>query len=242
MNISKLDQKDPDELSLEQIEKLIDHHWKQSKVAEPKDRLKILKRASFLAICAFKTRELTPKQLKKYIKILDKTSKKRSFAGPTRKQLSKMRARLNQINTKTDYEIIKSKKGAISTETATIMICDAEDDINIENPSEKALRNLQKEEQARFIFTQGDGKFDIEIRFVSGKEPVLEISEYDNVIEAGEESHLEVDSNKILVKDLYQKGSQLVMKITKGKYSVRDFFIDKKEAFLGYIIVLTKNS
>lgn len=229
--------------SLDDLDALVQLCWEQAKTEDIRAKIKTLKKGTHYAVRAFEKGTPTQNQLKFCMVVIRQAVKYHSFPQEYLKHLSEIIAKWLEMTGNGTAIILKEVTGIVAIESGILMICDANVVIGLTDVSSASLSSQMKNGKALFIDTGGDGTFDVKIRLIEGKEPVLQANEYKSVSKSTETIVVNAPSGEIFANDLgAQPGKErgLTLKVEPGQYKIAAHLIDKPEKFYGYTVVLCK--
>jgi len=195
-----------------------------------RDRIKIVKKAAYYAVCAFKFGETNPDKLKIFISILDDVVKIHTFPGEFARDKTKIIKKLKELGGGKKTSVLKEIKGKVQVESGMVGVGDSSFNINFKDYKETEFVEIIKKGEYLFFRTGGDGDFGAKLRFVTGDEPI---------------AHINFPSGKVRLSDLHHKddeGNGLTMEVEPGVYKVAVYTYDVPEKYFGFITVMSKTT
>jgi len=217
------------------------YYWELFETAGARDRIKIVKKAAYYAVCAFKFGETNPDKLKIFISILDDVVKIHTFPGEFARDKTKIIKKLKELGGGKKTSVLKEIKGKVQVESGMVGVGDSSFNINFKDYKETEFVEIIKKGEYLFFRTGGDGDFGAKLRFVTGDEPIAQDEEYKHIIFSSGIYNINFPSGKVRLSDLHHKddeGNGLTMEV----YKVAVYTYDVPEKYFGFITVMSKTT
>lgn len=231
----------PKAIATEDLDTIARHSWGIAGSCEPRDRAKVLKKAAHYAVWAFRKGVKSPEILSDYMQLLAEAIR----FHPSPEELSAARSRIVaswlKLTGNDRVVLLHEASGSIDIETGWIAVADPSQLPPFEDPSDRALVAHMNQGKALYFSTAGDGAYDVRLRVIEAREPVLRLAEYKRVAGSTETVVLSVRSGNIILVDpsaIGEPGDGVALAVAPGNYKVCVYGYVIPERFAGYVAVL----